>query len=204
MTFDKLGSDWPGDSPKPPLLEAMKTEPERVLPPLSDPAAEFDELGMPRAEAKEYSDETDKRFPSISENEVREIRAGSGRCCWAIRSGELLEWILGVLSLSSMADSSRRGESPIQGSDRLEWRRSRKGERGFLSGFGGGGIDKLAGTTVASVVPTGSACRLLKLLMLLDSDEERTWECDRERAPETRGALDSPRLEFLGSILRPV
>lgn len=103
-----------------------------------------------------------------------------------------------------MADSSRRGESPIQGSDRLEWRRSGKGERGLLSGFGGGGIDKLAGTTATSVVPTGSACRLLKLLMLLDNDEERTWECDRERELEPRRALDSPRLGLLGSILRPV
>jgi len=79
VTFDTPASDWPEDSPRPPLLEAMKTEPERVLPPLSEPAAEADELGMPRAEASEYSDETDNRFPSISENEVREIRASSGR-----------------------------------------------------------------------------------------------------------------------------
>ena len=78
MTLDTPGSDWPGDSPRPLLLEAMKTEPERVLPPLSDPAAEADELGMPRAEANEYSDETDNRFPSISENEALEIRASSG------------------------------------------------------------------------------------------------------------------------------
>lgn len=150
VTFDSPASE-------PPLLEAMKTEPARVLPPLSDPAAEAEELGMPRAEASEYSDETDNRFPSFSEKEAREISAGSGRGCCAARSGEALNWILGVWSWSSMADSSRRGESPIQGSDRLEWRRSGKGERGLLSGFGGGGIDKLAGTTATSVVPTGSA-----------------------------------------------
>jgi hypothetical protein len=53
VTLEIPDSDWPGDGPKP-LPEGIMPETERWTgAPLSDPGPEVDELGTPRAEARE-------------------------------------------------------------------------------------------------------------------------------------------------------
>ncbi len=131
------------------------------LVPASDPLVEVAELCTPPAlaELKEYIEDVDMRFPSFSAPDAREFKAASGNEGCLDVSAMIPAANLGV-SKSSMADSGRGlPVPPVQTSEFSEGRRWLNVDEGrdlMVGRAEGGGIEILARSAWASVVP-GSA-----------------------------------------------
>jgi hypothetical protein len=135
--------------------------PDVGLVPVSDPFAELAELGTPPAlaEFKEYIEEVDMRFPSDSAVVLRGLKAASGNEGCLERSTILPATNFGV-SKSSITDSGLGLPVPpdqiSELSDGLRWLNVEDGRDLTVGLAEGGGIDILARSACASVVP-GSA-----------------------------------------------
>lgn len=164
-------SGFGGTEPATGLPEDMMPETDLGAAPVSDPAADAAELeATPRAEAREYTDDMEARLMSESVKDDLVVRGRSG---WNVEVEEDMPSPDRVTSRSGLGlfwamSLAKDSESIPASTDLLESRRLRqRDERGLLRGFeeaapdvcegaGGGGIDRLAGSACASVVP-GSA-----------------------------------------------